>query len=195
LFTAAACKSTAYKGTAEQINADRLGGGEGDGRVNSQASAGGRQRGRLRLLVTFAAQRSKRGQGADPARARLRHRAMSLTGWRSRGLPAAGGDHLLHEAFKRAMFDRAQRGAREVRQEIDYLGPRTNARSVPRDYARRAITSTAGAARGTVHGDEFSGTAPAPDPTRAASAGRSDLCIVLAAALACYAIFDWRWKN
>jgi tripartite-type tricarboxylate transporter receptor subunit TctC len=142
-----------YKGTAEQINA--IVAGQVMAGVNSTGFGPAVDGGRLRLLVTFAAQRSKRW----PQVPTLRELgfdivAMSPYGLAGpRGLPAPIVE-TLHDAFKRAVFD--PRFAHELAkydQEVDYLGPEDYARSCREIYARERIdvdrlSAPRGASRG-----------------------------------------------
>jgi tripartite-type tricarboxylate transporter receptor subunit TctC len=128
-----------YKGTAEQINA--IAAGQVMAGVNSTGFGPAVDGGRLRLLVTFAAQRSKRW----PKVPTLRELgfdivAMSPYGLAGpRGLPE-GIVATLHGAFKRAMFDpRFIQELAKYDQEIDYLGPEDYARSCREIYARERI--------------------------------------------------------
>ena len=128
-----------YKGTAEQINA--IVSGQVMAGVNSTGFGPAVDGGRLRLLVTFAAQRSKRW----PKVPTLRELgfdivAMSPYGLAGpRGLPE-GIVATLHDAFKRAMFDpRFIQELTKYDQEIDYLGPEDYARSYREIYARERI--------------------------------------------------------
>ena len=142
-----------YKGTAEQINA--IAAGQVMAGVNSTGFGPAVDGGRLRLLVTFAAQRSKRW----PKVPTLRELgfdivAMSPYGLAGpRGLPE-GIVATLHDAFKRAMFDpRFIQELAKYDQEIDYLGPEDYARSCREIYARERVnvdrlTPPRGASRG-----------------------------------------------
>ena len=128
-----------YKGTAEQINA--IAAGQVMAGVNSTGFGPAVDGGRLRLLVTFAAQRSKRW----PKVPTLRELgfdivAMSPYGLAGpRGLPE-GIVATLHDAFKRAMFDpRFIQEIAKYDQEIDYLGSEDYARSCREIYARERV--------------------------------------------------------
>ncbi|MEP7298642.1 MAG: tripartite tricarboxylate transporter substrate binding protein [Burkholderiales bacterium] len=142
LFTARGLRyiHVPYKGTAEQINA--IVAGQVMAGVNSTGFSPAVESGRLRLLVTFAAQRSKRW----PQVPTLRELgfdivAMSPYGLAGpRGLPPAVVA-TLHDAFKRAMFE--PRFAQELDkydQEVDYLGTDDYARSCREIYARERIS-------------------------------------------------------
>jgi len=141
LFTARGLRyiHVPYKGTPEQINA--IASGQVMAGVNSTGFGPAVDSGRLRLLVTFAAQRSKRW----PKVPTLRELgfdivAMSPYGLAGpRGLPA-GVVATLHDAFKRAMFDpRFIQEIAKYDQEIDYLGSEDYARSCREIYARERI--------------------------------------------------------
>jgi tripartite-type tricarboxylate transporter receptor subunit TctC len=141
LFTARGLRyiHVPYKGTPEQINA--IASGQVMAGVNSTGFGPAVDSGRLRLLVTFAAQRSKRW----PKVPTLRELgfdivAMSPYGLAGpRGLPA-GVVAILHDAFKRALFDpRFVQEIAKYDQEIDYLGPEDYARSCREIYARERI--------------------------------------------------------
>ena len=128
-----------YKGTAEQINA--IAAGQVMAGVNSTGFGPAVDGGRLRLLVTFGAQRSKRWSQAPTLRELgFDIVAMSPYGLAGpRGLPAPIVA-TLHDAFKRAIFD--PRFAHELAkydQEIDYLGPEDYAKSCREIYARERI--------------------------------------------------------
>jgi len=128
-----------YKGTAEQINA--IVSGQVMAGVNSTGFGPAVDSGRLRLLVTFAAQRSKRW----PKVPTLRELGFDIVAMSPYGL--AGPRALpatvvatLHDAFKRAMFDpRFINEIAKYDQEIDYLGPEDYARSCREIYARERI--------------------------------------------------------
>ena len=141
LFTARGLRyiHVPYKGTPEQINA--IASGQVMARINSTSFGPAVDSGRLRLLVTFAAQRSKRW----PKVPTLRELgfdivAMSPYGLAGpRGLPA-GVVATLHDAFKRAMFDpHFIQEIAKYDQEIDYLGSEDYARSCREIYARERI--------------------------------------------------------
>jgi len=142
-----------YKGTAEQINA--IVAGQVMAGVNSTGFGPAVDGGRLRLLVTFAAQRSKRW----PTVPTLRELgfdivAMSPYGLAGpRGLPAPVVA-TLHNAFKRAMFDpRFIQELAKYDQEVDYLGPEDYARSCREIYARERISvDRLSPPRGASHG-------------------------------------------
>ena len=142
-----------YKGTAEQINA--IVSGQVMAGVNSTGFGPAVDSGRLRLLVTFAAQRSKRW----PKVPTLRELGFDIVAMSPYGL--AGPRALpatvvatLHDAFKRAMFDpRFINEIAKYDQEIDYLGPEDYARSCREIYAReRANVDRLTPPRGASHG-------------------------------------------
>jgi tripartite-type tricarboxylate transporter receptor subunit TctC len=128
-----------YKGTAEQINA--IVAGQIMAGVNSTGFGPAVDSGRLRLLATFAAQRSKRW----PQVPTLRELGFDIVAMSPYGLAGPHGlpapiVATLHDAFKRAIFD--PRFALELAkydQEIDYLGPEDYARSCREIYARERI--------------------------------------------------------
>jgi len=141
LFTARGLRyiHVPYKGTAEQITAIMA--GQVMAGVNSTGFGPAVDGGRLRLLVIFSAQRSKRW----PLVPTLRELgfdivAMSPYGLAGpRGLPAPVVA-TLHDAFKRAMFDpRFIQELAKYDQEIDYLGPEDYARACREIYARERI--------------------------------------------------------
>ena len=134
LFTARGLRyiHVPYKGTAEQINA--IAAGQVMAGVNSTGFGPAVDSGRLRLLVTFAAHRSKRW----PQVPTLRELGFDIVAMSPYGLAGPRGlpapiIATLHEAFKRAMFDTS------INQEIDYLGPEDYARSCREIHARERI--------------------------------------------------------
>ena len=141
LFTARGLRyiHVPYKGTPEQINA--IASGQVMAGVNSTGFGPAVDSGRLRLLVTFAAQRSKRW----PKVPTLRELGFDIVATSPyglagpRGLPA-GVVATLHDAFKRAMFDpHFIQEIAKYDQEIDYLGSEDYARSCREIYARERI--------------------------------------------------------
>jgi len=128
-----------YKGTAEQINA--IAAGQVMAGVNSTGFGPAVDSGRLRLLVTFAAQRSKRW----PQVPTLRELGFDIVAMSPYGLAGPRGLSeavvaTLHDAFKRAMFDpRFIQELAKYDQEIDYLGPEDYARSCREIYARERV--------------------------------------------------------
>jgi tripartite-type tricarboxylate transporter receptor subunit TctC len=137
-----------YKGTAEQLNA--ISAGQVMVGVNSTGFGPAVEAGRLRLLATFAAQRSKRWHHAPTLRELgFDIVAMSPFGLGGpRGLPNAVRD-ALHDAFKRAMFDPAfVNEIAKYDQEPAYLGPADYAEACREAFAReRAIVERLGLAR------------------------------------------------
>ena len=125
LFTARGLKyiHVPYKGTSEQMIA--IDSGQVMVGVNSTGFGPFVDSGRLRLLVTFAAQRSKRWPQVPTLR-ELGHDIVAMSPYGlggPRGLPpeivAA-----LHDAFKKAMFDPLfVHELAKYDQELDYLGP------------------------------------------------------------------------
>jgi tripartite-type tricarboxylate transporter receptor subunit TctC len=142
-----------YKGTAEQINAIMA--GQVMAGVNSTGFGPAVDGGRLRLLVTFAAQRSKRW----PTVPTLRELGFDIVAMSPYGLAGPHGlptpiVATLHSAFKRAMFDpRFIQELAKYDQEIDYLGPEDYARSCREIYARERINvDRLSPPRGASHG-------------------------------------------
>jgi tripartite-type tricarboxylate transporter receptor subunit TctC len=137
-----------YKGTAEQLNA--ISAGQVMVGVNSTGFGPAVEAGRLRLLATFAAQRSKRWPTAPTLRELgFDIVAMSPFGLGGpRGLPIAVRDKL-HDAFKRAMFDPAfVNEIAKYDQELDYLGPTEYAKACREAFAKeRIIVERLGLAR------------------------------------------------
>lgn len=141
LFTARGLRyiHVPYKGTAEQINA--IVAGQVMAGVNSTGFGPAVDGGRLRLLVTFAAQRSKRW----PQVPTLRELGFDIVAMSPYGLAGPRGlpapiVATLHDAFKRAMFDaRFINEIAKYDQEIDYLGPDDYARSCREIYARERV--------------------------------------------------------
>jgi tripartite-type tricarboxylate transporter receptor subunit TctC len=142
-----------YKGTAEQINA--IMSGQVMAGVNSTGFGPSVDSGRLRLLATFASERSKRW----PQVPTLRDLGFDIVAMSPYGLAGPRGlpepiVTTLHDAFKRALFD--PRFAQEITkydQEIDYLGPEDYARSCREIYARERINvDRLSAPRGASHG-------------------------------------------
>jgi len=138
LFTARGLRyiHVPYKGTAEQINA--IVSGQVMAGVNSTGFGPAVDSGRLRLLATFASQRSKRW----PSVPTLRELGFDIVAMSPFGLSGPRGlpDPIvrkLHDAFKRAMFDpRFIDEIAKYDQQIDYLGPEDYARSCREIYAQ-----------------------------------------------------------
>ena len=155
LFTARGLRyiHVPYKGTPEQINA--IASGQVMAGVNSTGFGPAVDSGRLRLLVTFAAQRSKRW----PKVPTLRDLGFDIVAMSPYGLAGPRGlppsvVATLHDAFKRAMFDpRFIQEIAKYDQEIDYLGPEDYARSCREIYARERINvDRLTPSRGATHG-------------------------------------------
>jgi len=155
LFTARGLRyiHVPYKGTSEQLNA--IASGQVMAGVNSTGFGPAVDSGRLRLLVTFAAQRSKRW----PKVPTLRDLGFDIVAMSPYGLAGPRGlppsvVATLHDAFKRAMFDpRFIQEIAKYDQEIDYLGPEDYARSCREIYARERINvDRLTPLRGATHG-------------------------------------------
>ena len=125
-----------YKGTAEQINA--IASGQVQAGVNSTGFGPAVDGGRLRLLATFGAQRSKRW----PAAPTLRELGFGIVAQSPYGLAGPSGlpDSVvatLHAAFRRALFEPAfAHELAKYDQEVDYLGSAEYARSCRENLAR-----------------------------------------------------------
>ena len=125
LFTARGLKyiHVPYKGTSEQMIA--VDNGQVMAGVNSTGFGPFVDSGRLRLLATFAAERSKRWPQVPTLR-ELGHDIVAMSPWGlggPRGLPAEVVT-VLHDAFKKAMFDPLFiQELAKYDQLIDYLGP------------------------------------------------------------------------
>lgn len=142
-----------YKGTAEQLNA--IASGQVMAGVNSTGFGPAVDSGRLRLLVTFSSQRSKRW----PTVPTLRELGFDIVAMSPYGLAGPRGlpgpvVATLHDAFKRALFDpRFIHELEKYDQEIDYLGPEDYARSCREIYARERINvDRLAPPRGASHG-------------------------------------------
>ena len=125
LFTARGLKyiHVPYKGTSEQLIA--IESGQVMAGVNSTGFGPAVDSGQLRLLVTFAAQRSKRWSHVPTLRELgydiVANSPYGLGG--PRGLPTEIVT-VLHDAFKKAIFDpQFIQELTKYDQEIDYLGP------------------------------------------------------------------------
>lgn len=128
-----------YKGTAEQINA--IVSGQVMVGVNSTGFAPAVESGRLRLLATFASQRSRRWPNVPTLReSGFDIVAMSPYGLAGpRGMPAHVVE-VLHNAFKKAMFEPAfVNELAKYDQEVDYLGPAEYAQACREIYAKERI--------------------------------------------------------
>jgi tripartite-type tricarboxylate transporter receptor subunit TctC len=155
LFTARGLRyiHVPYKGTSEQLNA--IVGGQVMAGVNSTGFGPAVDGGRLRLLVTFGAQRSKRW----PQVPTLRDLGFPIVAMSPYGLAGPRGTpepvvQVLHDAFKKALFD--QRFIDELvkyDQEIDYLNSADYARACRDQYAKeRAAIEKIGLGRSTTGG-------------------------------------------
>jgi tripartite-type tricarboxylate transporter receptor subunit TctC len=152
LFTSRGLKyiHVPYKGTSEQLIA--IESGQVMAGVNSTGFGPAVDAGRLRLLATFGAQRSKRW----PQVPILRELgfdivAMSPFGLGGpRGMPAAVVK-LLHDAFKTAMFDpQFTHELSKYDQEIAYLGTADYAQACREQFAKeRLIVDRMGLSRGS----------------------------------------------
>ena len=141
LFTARGLRyiHVPYKGTAEQINA--IAAGQVMAGVNSTGFGPAVDSGRLRLLATFAAQRSKRWPSVPTLRELgfdiVAQSPYGLAG--PRGMPPAVVE-TLHNAFRRAMFDPMfVNEIAKYDQELDYLGPADYARACREMLAQERI--------------------------------------------------------
>ena len=151
LFTARGLKyiHVPYKGTAEQLLA--IGSGQVMAGVNSSGFAPAVDAGRLRLLVSFAAQRSRRWPGVPVLRELgydiVAQSPFGLGG--PRGMPAAVVN-TLHDAFKKALFEpQFVQELAKYDQEPDYLGPADYAQACRAMYAKeKAVVEKMGLARG-----------------------------------------------
>ena len=139
-----------YKGTAELTIAVES--GQVMVGVNSTGFGPLVDAGRLRLLVTFAAQRSTRWPQVPTLReSGFDIVAMSPYGLVGpRGLPAAVLS-VLHDAFKKALFE-PKFGVELAKydQQVDYLGPADYARACREQYAKeKAAAQRTGGAHAT----------------------------------------------
>ncbi len=139
-----------YKGTAELTIAVEA--GQVMAGVNSTGFGPLVDSGRLRLLATLAAQRSKRWPQVPTLRELgfdiVAMSAYGLAG--PRGLPP-GVVTVLHDAFKKALFDPLMvQELAKYDQEIDYLGPDDYARACREQVAKeRAAAERRGTRRGS----------------------------------------------
>jgi tripartite-type tricarboxylate transporter receptor subunit TctC len=137
-----------YKGTAEQLHA--ISAGQVMVGVNSTGFGPAVEAGKLRLLATFAAQRSKRWPHAPTLRELgFDIVAMSPFGLGGpRALPNVVRD-TLHDAFKKALFDPAfVAEIAKYDQEPAYLGPADYAKACRDAFAKeRMIVERLGLAR------------------------------------------------
>ncbi|WP_348754761.1 tripartite tricarboxylate transporter substrate binding protein [uncultured Aquincola sp.] len=141
LFTARGLRyiHVPYKGTAEQINA--IAAGQVMAGVNSTGFGPAVDSGRLRLLATFAAQRSRRWPSVPTLRELgfdiVAQSPYGLAG--PRGMPPAVVE-TLHNAFRKAMFDPMfVNEIAKYDQELDYLGPADYARACREMLAQERI--------------------------------------------------------
>ena len=138
LFTARGLRyiHVPYKGTSELTLA--VDSGQVMAGVNSSGFAPLVDSGRLRLLATFAAQRSPRWPAA-PTLKELGYNIVAMSPYGlggPRGLPAAIVT-TLHDAFKKAMFDKAfVSELAKYDQELDYLGSAEYGHWLRDEYAR-----------------------------------------------------------
>jgi tripartite-type tricarboxylate transporter receptor subunit TctC len=138
LFTARGLRyiHVPYKGTSEQINA--IVAGQVMAGVNSTGFGPAVDGGRLRLLVTFGAERSKRW----PQVPTLKDLGFPIVAMSPYGIAGPRGIpepivNTLHDAFKKAMFE--PRFAEELAkydQEIDYLNSADYGRACREQYAK-----------------------------------------------------------
>jgi tripartite-type tricarboxylate transporter receptor subunit TctC len=130
-----------YKGTAEQMVA--VASGQVMAGVNSNGFAPFVDGGRLRLLVTFGEQRTRRWPQV-PTLNELGYGIVAMSPYGlagPHGLPPSTVQ-TLHDAFKAAMFDPLHVAElAKFDQELVYLGPEDYARSMRETYAaeRRAV--------------------------------------------------------
>ncbi|HEY4067287.1 MAG TPA: tripartite tricarboxylate transporter substrate binding protein [Burkholderiaceae bacterium] len=143
-----------YKGTADQLNA--IVGGQVMAGVNSTGFGPAVDGGRLNLLAIFSAQRSRRW----PQVPTLRELGFDIVAMSPYGLAGPAGMpapvvKILHDAFKRAMFEpRFVQELAKYDQEIDYLGSEDYARSCREIYARERVNAERpGAPRGAASGE------------------------------------------
>jgi len=137
-----------YKGTSEQMVAVST--GQVMVGVNSNGFAPFVDSGRLRLLVTFGEQRTRRWPQV-PTLKELGHGIVATSPYGlagPRGLPPAVV-HVLHQAFKSAMFDPSHVAElARYDQELAYLGPEDYGQAMREAYkAERAIVERLGLAR------------------------------------------------
>lgn len=141
LFTSRGMKyiHVPYKGTSELTLAVDT--GQVMVGVNSTGFAPLVDSGRLRLLATFAAKRSPRWPQV-PTLKELGHNIVAMSPYGlggPRGLPAPVVT-VLHDAFRKAMFDPAfVHEIAKYDQELDYLGPAEYGAWLREQYARERI--------------------------------------------------------
>jgi tripartite-type tricarboxylate transporter receptor subunit TctC len=139
-----------YKGTAEQMIA--VSSGQVMAGVNSNGFAPFVDSGKLRLLVTFGGQRTRRWPQV-PTLKELGHGIVAQSPYGlagPRGLPA-DVVRVLHDAFKTAMQDPAHLAELErYDQDLAYLGPEDYGRAMRETFAaERRTVERLGLARGT----------------------------------------------
>jgi tripartite-type tricarboxylate transporter receptor subunit TctC len=125
-----------YKGTAEQMVA--LASGHLMCGVNSTGFAPYVERGTLRLLATFGAQRTRRWPQV-PTLEELGHGIVAMSPWGIAGPRGMAGDVVerLHRAFHFAMHDDAHRAElAKYDQELAYLGPAAYAQALREGYRK-----------------------------------------------------------
>ncbi|HEX3141233.1 MAG TPA: tripartite tricarboxylate transporter substrate binding protein [Rhizobacter sp.] len=153
LFTARGMKyiHVPYKGTSEQLIA--IESGQVMAGVNSTGFGPAVDAGRLRLLATFGAQRSKRW----PQVPILRELGFDIVAMSPFGLGGPRGVpadvvKLLHDAFKTAMFDpQFIHELSKYDQEIAYLGTADYAQACREQFAKeRLIVDRMGLSRGGI---------------------------------------------
>ena len=137
-----------YKGTAEQLNA--ILSGQVMAGVNSTGFGPVVDAGRLRLLATFASQRSKRWPNVPT----LRELGFDIVAMSPYGLAGPRGVpapvvRVLHDAFRKAMFEpQFSQELAKYDQEVDYLGTAEYAQACREQFAKeRAIVERMGLAR------------------------------------------------
>ncbi|MEJ8850595.1 tripartite tricarboxylate transporter substrate binding protein [Variovorax rhizosphaerae] len=141
-----------YKGTSELTLAVES--GQVLVGVNSSGFGPEVDAGRMRLLATFSAQRSKRW----PQVPTLRELGFDIVAMSPYGLAGPRGVpapvvKVLHDAFKKAMYDpRFIEDLARYDQELAYLGPADYAKACRAEYAKeRAAAERLGGARGAVN--------------------------------------------
>jgi tripartite-type tricarboxylate transporter receptor subunit TctC len=139
-----------YKGSSELTLA--VEGGQVMAGVNSTGFGPAVDAGRLRLLTTFGAQRSRRW----PQVPTLRELGFDIVAMSPYGLAGPRGlpspvVTVLHDAFKKALFDPLfVQEIAKYDQEIDYLGPEEYARACRAMFAKeRAAAERRGTHRGS----------------------------------------------
>ncbi len=142
LFTARGLKfiHVPYKGTSEQMIAVES--GQVMAGVNSTGFGPSVDSGRLRLLATFGAQRTKRWSKVPTLR-ELGYDIVAMSPFGlggPRGLPPRVVS-VLHDAFKKAMFDpQFIQELSKYDQELAYLGPAAYAEACREQFAKERLT-------------------------------------------------------